>query len=192
MKKVAPCSLLVALALAIPLSQVVPGVAHAQDQPPPSSPPPPAEPVRMASGAGLGVGAIAFLTGGGPAGAEVVYDMAKFHIEGLFGFSHDDSSDSTGYVFGARGWYHLHSGSNSDFSLGGGLGVLTTSGPMNTSFTATYIEPGALARVFLTPNFALHGTIGFRMVFGDDALGDGDIGLGGQVMSAFGFTYFFR
>jgi hypothetical protein len=186
MKKVAPCSLLVALALAL----VVPSAALAQDQPPPASSPPPSEPVRMASGAGLGVGAVAFLSG--PAAAEVVYDMSKFHIEGLFGFNHDESSDSTAYVFGARGWYHLHSGSNSDFSLGGGLGVTTASGPMDSSLTATFIEPGALARVFLTPNFALHGTVGFRLVFGDDAAGDGDIGLGGQVMSAFGFSYFFR
>lgn len=187
MKKPVPRSLLLAFALAIPLA--VPAVTLAQDTPPPP-PPPVAEQTRMAPGAGLGVGAFAFLSG--PAGAQVVYDMSKFHIEGLFGFDHDESGDNTLYTFGARGWYHLHSGSNSDFSLGGGIGMLNLSGPMDSSLTATFIEPGALARVFLTPNFALHGTVGFRLVFGDDGAGDGDIGLGGQVVSGFGFSYFFR
>lgn len=186
MKKVAPRSLLLALALTLPLA--APGVALAQDTPPPSPPAP--EHTRVAPGAGLGIGAIGFLSG--PTGAQVVYDMAKFHVEGMFGFNHDESSDTTAYVFGARGWYHLHSGSNSDFSLGGGLGMARASGPMDSSLMATFIEPGALARVFLTSNVAVHGTVGFRLVFGDDAAGDGDIGLDGQVLSAFGFTYFFR
>jgi hypothetical protein len=192
MKNASPRSLLLAAALAVPLIQAIPGLALAQETPPPPPPATTPEPVRMAPGAGLGIGAIVFLSGTG--GAEVVYDLAKFHIEGLFGFNHHDrngaNADYTDYTFGARGWYHLHTGSNSDFSLGGGLGVVTASG--TGSATATFIEPGALARVFLTPNFALHGSVGFRLVFGDQVLGDVDIGLGGQVTSSFGFTYFFR
>jgi len=190
MKNASPRSLLLAAALAVPLFQAVPGLAFAQETPPPPATTP--EPVRPAPGAGIGVGAVAFLSGVG--GAEVVYDLAKFHVEGLFGFTHHDrnapNADNTDYIFGARGWYHLHMGSNSDFSLGGGLGVVTSSGA--GSATATFIEPGALARVFLTPNFALHGGVGFRMIFGDQVFGDVNFALGGQVTSSFGFTYFFR
>lgn len=189
MKKLVPQTLLLALALAVPLA--APGVALAQDTPPP--PPPAPEHTRAAPGAGLGIGAVAFLSG--LSGVQVVYDLSKFHVEGMLGFDHDTNPgampDSNTVTFGARGWYHLHVGSNSDFSLGGGLGVVTFSAG-DASATATVLEPGALARVFLTSNFALHGTVGFRMIFGDEVLGSTGFGLGGHLVSGFGFTYFFR
>jgi hypothetical protein len=140
------------------------------------------------------VGAFAFLSG--LTGAAVSWDQSKFHLEGLLGFNSIDGAGAMGddltlYRFGVRGWYHLHQGSNSDFSLGGGIGVARSSTP--GSPTATIFEPGAMARVFLTPNVALYGIAGLSMVFGDSNQGNNvGFGLGGQMTGGFGFTYYFR
>jgi hypothetical protein len=167
--------------------------ASAQDS---TTPPPPPPPPSHPSSAGLGVGGAAFLSG--LTGVQVVYDMRIWHAEGLFAF---DSSDGGGpggdnvntFQFGVRGWYHLHVGTSSDFSLGGGAGIITRSGG-GDSATATLIEPGMMARVFLTPNFALHATAGLSMVFGDSLGGPSNTGfrLSTQLMQSIGFTYFFR
>lgn len=186
-------SLLIAPALAVALVSSVSARAMAQDTPPPP-PPPPAATASSGGGAGLGVGAFAFLTG--LTGAAVSYDQLKFHVEGLLGFANIDGAggmgdDLTLYRFGVRGWYHLHQGSNSDFSLGGGIGVARTSAA--ASATATIFEPGAMARVFLTPNVALYGLVGFAVVVGDSNQGSNEgFLLGGQTTEAFGFTYYFR
>ena len=95
------------------------------------------------------------------------------------------------FGFGVGGWYHLFRGVNSDFSLGGVAGLLYDSpagAPSTTSFT---LEPGAEARVFLTPNFALEGRVGFAITFGDNNANT-VISLGGQTTATFGFTYFIR
>lgn len=177
--------------------------AQAQDpaptEPPPSSPPPA---VHRSSGgggggAGIGVGASQFLSFGGPgiAVGQFVYDQSIWHIEGFLGFASvpvgggDDRA--TTIVFGAGGWYHLHSGASSDFSLGGLIGVATTSGP-GASTTVTSFEPGALVRAFLTPNVAAHARVGLAVDFGDTGSGGTEVYLQGQVVGAFGFTYFFR
>lgn len=193
MKKVSR-SFLIAPALAVTLISTVSGRALAQDTPPP--PPPPAATVSSSGGAGLGVGAFAFLSG--ITGAAVSYDQSKYHLEGLFGFNNVDGgagmgNDLTAYAFGVRGWYHLHQGSNSDFSLGGGIGLAMNSGGGNSN-TATAIEPGMMARVFLTPNVALYGVGGITMLFGDQVQGTRAVGfgLGGQLTGGFGFTYYFR
>jgi hypothetical protein len=150
-------------------------------------------------GAGLGVGAAAFLSG--LAGVEVVYDQPRWHIEGLLGFDSRDGNgpgapSTTNFTFGVRGWYHLHQGTNSDFSVGGGVGFDHFSASLNNntaSGTETFFEPGAEARVFLTPNFALFGLAGFTLAFGDVTNGNNTgIALASQVNAAFGFTYFFR
>ena len=150
-------------------------------------------------GAGLGIGAAAFI--GGMTGVEVVYDLPRFHLEGLLGFVSRDStatvlpSTRTELTFGLRAWYHLHQGTNSDFSIGGGIGFdnvsFSNNGPAGTQ---TFIEPGAEARVFLTPSFALFGLVGFSMVFGDgNVTGNGNgFALASQLTAGFGFTYFFR
>jgi hypothetical protein len=148
-------------------------------------------------GAGIGVGAAAFLSG--VAGPEVVYDQPKFHIEGLLGFRSDKPGNQpnpptqTTLQFGVRGWYHVSRGVNSDFSLGGGVGVQTFSGT-GVSQTATAIEPGIQARVFLTPNFTLHVVSGLSFTFGDNVNGGATrgIALAPQFLGGFGFTYFFR
>lgn len=148
------------------------------------------------SGAGIGVGAAAFLTG--ITGPEVVYDQQKFHLEGLLGFASvkpgagANAPTFTTVQFGVRGWYHLHRGINSDFSLGGGLGLITESGGGGSN-TTTSIEPGFQARVFLTPNFDLHATGGLSLAFGDNTGGiNRGVGLSAQLTGGIGFAYFFR
>lgn len=148
-------------------------------------------------GAGIGVGAAAFLSG--VAGPEVVYDQPKFHVEGLFGFRSEKPGNQnnpptvTTLQFGVRGWYHLSRGMNSDFSIGGGVGVQTLSGG-GASQTATSLEPGIQARVFLTPNFSLHVVSGLSFTFGDNVNGGATrgISLAPQFLGGFGFAYFFR
>lgn len=148
-------------------------------------------------GAGLGIGAAAFI--GGLTGVEVVYDLPRFHLEGLLGFDSRDSTTTivartrTELTFGLRAWYHLHQGTNSDFSIGGGIGVDNVSFSNNGgSGTQTFIEPGAEARVFLTPSFALFGLAGFSMAFGDATVTGNGFALASQLTAGFGFTYFFR
>jgi hypothetical protein len=172
--------------------------AQAQDTPPPSEPPPPPPTTHRSSGggdgAGIGVGAGVILSTPGALGVgQFVYDTSLFHIEGLFGFNSFEVAGGerqTDWLFGAGGWYHLHRGSSSDFSLGGVIAIDTTSGP-GTSTTITYFEPGAQARVFLTSNVALFGRVGFRFQFGDTGSGT-NISLLGQSTGSLGFTYFFR
>src|SRR5262245_16290711 len=137
--------------------------AQAQETPPPASPPP--EPqhhsaiIGGGSGAGIGVGAAVILSDtqvlgvGAFPGAQFVYDMAVLHFEGLFGFTSGENGAGdrvTNLVFGAGGWYHLHRGSESDFSLGALIAINTNSGP-GPSTTITAFEPGATVRGFLTP-----------------------------------------
>ncbi len=180
-----------ALAL-LALTPAVPATVHAQ---PEASPPVATTAVTSGAGAGLGVGAATFVAG--LTGLDVVYDMRRFHVEGLLGFSSLDAGANrteTTFQFGARGWYHLHVGTNSDFSLGGGLGVRTASG-VGASLTATLVEPGMQARVFLTPNFALNLTGGLTIVFGDSFNNTSTVkgfGLATQLLGGVGFTYFFR
>jgi hypothetical protein len=178
-----------ALAL-LALALAVPAAVHAQPESSPTTA------ATSGSGAGLGVGAAAFL-GGFPGLVDVVYDARRFHIEGLLGIGSFDNGANrtiTAVEVGARGWYHLHVGTNSDFSLGGGVGVRTQSGGPGPSVTATLIEPGMQARAFLTPNFTLNLTAGLTLVFGDNVPNGTNkgFGLGSQLLGGVGFTYFFR
>ncbi|MEO5769378.1 MAG: hypothetical protein ABIS92_13590 [Polyangia bacterium] len=147
-------------------------------------------------GAGLGVGASAFL--GGFVGPSVVYDLPRFHLEGVLGFSRlhnagPGDTSTTRFQLGARGWYHLHQGVNSDFSIGGGFAVRTINNGNGGSANQTLIEPGAQARLFLTPNFTFNGTLGVIFALGDaiDGTSTG-WGIDAQLLGGFGFTYFFR
>jgi hypothetical protein len=190
------CSVVVAatiVGLAVP--------AFAEDAPPP----PPAPEVRRAArtsgdvaNGGLGVGATAFVSG--LAGPEVVYDFGVWHLEGMLGFRHQpnaagtDSSNS--FDFGVGGWYHLHLGESSDFSVGGAFGLLTVSpaGPGNSE-TAFELEPGMQVRAFITPNVALHAGGALVFAFGDYIGGSPlvkQIALDAQLTADFGFTYYFR
>jgi len=148
-------------------------------------------------GAGLGIGAAAFL--GGVYGAQIAYDMPIWHLEGILGFDSRDvnggnnSPSATDVRVGVRGWYHLHRGTASDFSLGGGIGFNHYSVSNNGgSGTETLLEPGIQARVFLTPNFALFGIAGITLNFGDAVTRQSGVALDGHTTGSFGFTYYFR
>src|SRR6185312_11725122 len=175
--------------------------ALAQDStPPPAAPmsPPPAAASSSSSmgGGAIGIGAEAFLSGLN--GAEFVYDTSMFHIEAILGYQHisqaNNGGSSSEFQFGVAGWYHLARGSNADFSIGGGVGLIYSSFVGGTSSTGFAIEPGAEA-----PNFALNGRVGIAITTGDN-MAPTTLTIGGQTTSSaatagaatgFGFTYFF-
>ena len=178
--------------LLLTMTLLSPAAALAQGD----STPPAVVVTNSRGGAGLGVGASAFL--GGLAGPSVVYDLPRFHVEGVVGFSRLDNpgpgdTETTRFQFGVRGWYHLHQGVNSDFSVGGGFGMRTINNGNGGSANQTLIEPGAQARVFLTPNFTFNGTLGAIFAVGDgfDGTATG-WGIDAQLLGGLGFTYFFR
>ncbi|HEY4392786.1 MAG TPA: hypothetical protein VGP64_01935 [Polyangia bacterium] len=161
----------------------------------------------MSSGGTIGVGAETLLApsagnNGSITGAEFVYDMPVFHVEALLGFVHTSPStgaSGTGVAFGVAGWYHLAKGNMADFSVGGSAGLnYASAGGGAASSTGFTLEPGAEARVFLSPNFALSARVGFAITFGDNNASTNFL-LGGQTTGAnaataggLGFTYFFR
>jgi hypothetical protein len=178
----------------------LPALAQESTSPPPSSPPPSAPPPASSGGGegAIGVGGVIWLGaagGGGPVtGGQFVYDMSMFHIEAVFGFNHTsvNGASGTGVDVGVAGWYHLAKGSNADFSIGGGAGLVYASamgaGNSTTGFT---LEPGAEARYFPSPNFAFSARVGFAIGFGDNNAPT-TFSLNGQTVGGVGFTYFFR
>jgi hypothetical protein len=183
-------SLLGGLALTL---AAAPAFAQTETAPPPAaSSPPPAYLSPSGGGAGIGIGAVTTL--GGLTGGQFVFDQSMFHIEGILGYQHISppgmGASTSEFGFGVGGWYHLFRGVNSDFSLGGLAGLIYDSG-VGTSTTSFTLEPGAQARVFLTPNFALEGRVGFAITFGDNQ-SNTVVTIGGQTTATFGFTYFIR
>jgi hypothetical protein len=193
--------------------------AFAQEStPPPSAPVPEVKRTGRMAGdvgsGGLGVGGTVFLSG--LTGPEVVYDFGLWHLSGLVAFRSVPNAfgnRGTDFAFGVGGWYHLHIGENSDFSVGGNFGLETISPgstPMNNNppgATGFEFEPGVQVRAFITPNVALHGGAGIVLAFGDNVggggsgLGVGPVGVGAldkQISLTagftgdFGFTYYFR
>jgi hypothetical protein len=201
MKKAPFLSSLLLGGLALTLA-AAPARAQTETAPPPANNPPASVVLTSPSGGGAGIGIGAVATLGGLAGGQVVYDLAMFHIEGILGYQHISRAlmmpSTSNFGFGVGAWYHLFRGVNSDFSVGGLAGILygSTGGTSGTDFT---LEPGAQARVFLTPNFALSGRVGFAVTFGDNNANT-VIALGGQTtatsntstVAGFGFTYFIR
>jgi hypothetical protein len=183
--------------------------AFAQETPPPASAPAPEvkRTGRMAGdvgSGGLGLGGTVFVSG--LAGPEVVYDFGAWHLNGLLAFRSQPANmagdRATMFAFGVGGWYHLHIGENSDFSVGGNFGLQTTSpAGAGNSTTGFEFEPGAQVRAFITPNVALHGGLAVVLAFGDQ-VNDFGVGAGAQLEKQialdagftgdFGFTYYFR
>ena len=198
-KKLTLCSVVVAAAvvgLATP--------AFAQDTAPPPPPPAPVRRVGRTSGdianGGLGIGGTVFVSG--LAGPEVVYDFGAWHLSGLLAFRNQPEAANgdrgTTFAFGVGGWYHLHIGEASDFSIGGAFGLQTHSPPLNGNSTTGFeFEPGAQIRAFITPNVALHGGVALVFEFGDnvngpDAVLEKQYALAAGITGDFGFTYYFR
>jgi len=158
--------------------------------------PPPPPPAAYSNGGGIGLGASRFLSGLN--GVQVDYDTYAWDLEGLFAFADRDTGNNMSRTYlqaGVRGWFHLHHGASSDFSVGGGLGFLNASGGGMNSATTTLIEPGVRARVFVTPNVAVHAVLGLSIEIGDNNGGadySTGVALMGQPLFVVGFTYYFH
>jgi hypothetical protein len=159
-----------------------------------------------ASAHGIGLGATRTLAG--ISGGTFVYDTSSFHVTGLIGFvtaSDDPGPDTTAFALGGQFWYHLHHTSQSDFSVGGGLTIVSFDDGGADDVLNVDLEGGGHMRIFVVPNVALSASLGLLIAIGDDdgtIVGDDSllivsnaestIALGGQVMAALGVTYFFE
>lgn len=143
------------------------------------------EDMSMASpsqASGIGVGVESMLSG--PSGPTLVYQTPTFHVEGILGVF---DRPNTSILLAGRFYYQVHSGELSDFSVGGGLGLLNTDAPGDND-TDIHLEAGAKIRVFLAPNVALSSSLGMAVV-ADDA-NDTAI-IAGRLQGTMGITYFF-
>jgi hypothetical protein len=148
----------------------------------------------------IGVGAeygLAFgnaIGGGGTPGgaiggiglASMNYDAGDFHVGAFLGFQDGGGDDDTDYAIGGRFFFHMHSGSMSDFSLGGNLGMVSVDTGTDRA-TLMFLEPGMQIRLFPASNVALSFTAGIAIGLVD---ADG-FGIGGQPTGAAGVHYYF-
>ncbi len=128
----------------------------------------------------MGFGVASMLTG--PVGMAFTYDNVVWRADALLMVQ--DRANTDFFVAG-RFWYPVHSRGLSDFSIGGGLGVMHP-GATNSSNT-TSIEAGAQVRIFVVPNVALTGTVGFGLVSGPTD----NWALSGHPLGVLGISYFF-
>jgi hypothetical protein len=142
---------------------------------------------------------------GGITGAGFSYDAARFHIDALLGYGHyNEEGDNDLSLLGVAGrfFFEVHEMPGADFSLGGGLGIVMTE-IGDASDTAIEIEGVAQIRVWIVPNVAFSGSLGFAFLTADDgqivggAVGgvraaESIYGIGGQLTGALGLFYYFR
>jgi hypothetical protein len=124
-----------------------------------------------------------------------VFDAGVWHAEATLGLS---SANSTSQIeLGGHGWFHLHSGASSDFSVGGGLSIDRVDPPGDkpagagggsNATTRLGIDLGFQIRAFVTANVAVAASGGLQVLTGD---GDGFVLGGLQPIGAFSFVYFF-
>jgi hypothetical protein len=133
----------------------------------------------------FGVGVNTMLDIEGPLGPSVIYDTGVFHVEGLLGFQ---DNGQTRFDIGGRFWYHIHAAQSADFSLGGGLGVVSIDpGGEDDNITNIEIDGGAQLRAFIVPNVALSVSLGLAVLTGDaDA-----ISITGDLFGSAGIAYYF-
>lgn len=180
-------------------SVAAPARAQEATTPPPASSPPPSAPPPAGGpsfgGGAIGIGATVSFSPAAATDVLLVYDQPVFHIDAALGYTHSsnpaNNTSSGDFRFGVGGWYHLARGSMADFSIGGTVGLDYASFAAGGSQTSFMIAPGAEARLFLSPNFALMGDVGLAIAFGDNNRTT-DFGIGGETLAQFGFAYFFR
>jgi hypothetical protein len=153
-----------------------------------------------AKAAGIGVGAETMLTGttiygfgilDAPASAaSVVYDASRWRIHGLLAM---DSAGATDVFVGGKFFFNLHTGTASDFAVGGGLGIasLGGEGPGDDDRTDIFVEGAVMLRAFVVPNVAIGASAGVGFVIIDEEAGDDFFFLGGQLLGSIGIWYFF-
>lgn len=132
----------------------------------------------------LGVGANWQLTG--DQGAQLVLEMAQFHVDIGIALGFQDGGNTEIGLSGMF-WYHLRSGDRSDFSIGGGLGFSHIAPDMGDSQNEITLGAGAQLRAWLTSNVAVSASVGFFI--DPDPI---NLQLGGQGVGTAGLTYFFR
>jgi hypothetical protein len=190
-----PLTLCPAVVVAVVIGLATPAIAQEATPPPvpAASEPPPVAQHLAASGHshGLGIGAAAFLSG--LTGPEVTYDFGAFHLAGLVAFNRANNgpmgATESQIQFGVSGWFHLHMGSSSDFSLGSGVGYAHDT--RNNGMSAIALEPGVLVRAFVTPNVAVHAGVAVVVGLDNATPIQKHLALAGQILTGFGFTYFF-
>lgn len=130
----------------------------------------------------LGLGGQMSLTG--ISGLSGTFQGSSFYVDGLFGFR--SFGDDDVLQIAGRFWFPIHLGDNSDFSVGGGLGVT------DQNETDVNIEAGAKIRMFFTPNVALSTELGLAYVVTGGDNTPNLFSLGGELFGAAGITYFFE
>lgn len=136
----------------------------------------------------IGVGAEVMLSGTG--GASINYDAGKFHVGGFLGVNDGDGPNNTDFDIGARFFYHVAATAMSDFSVGGGIGIVSLDGQgpaMDDRNTLLFIEPAFQIRAFISSNVALSFTGGLSI----GALDAGGLLFTGQVTGIAGVHYYF-
>lgn len=139
----------------------------------------------------IGVGAEFQIAG--PGGASMNYDAGQFHVGGFLGFADADGDDNTVFTVGGRFFYHVHSTTDADFSVGGSLGIVSApdAGPNNDRNTLVYVEPGVQIRVFLAANVALSASTGIVLgvVDADGVAITGSAGIGAVSITTAGVGF---
>jgi hypothetical protein len=137
-------------------------------------------------GTGLGIGVAAMLAG--PVGLSVAYDAGPWHLDSMLGISKDDGPDPAdrrpSIDLGGRFWFHLHKSTNSDFSIGAGLGY-QHHGPSTADVLS--VEGGAQLRAFIVSNVALSFSVGLGVQMVDVSR----VVLGGQFVGGAAVHYYF-
>ena len=142
----------------------------------------------------IGIGAEYQLAG--PGGLSLNYDAGDFHVGGFFGFADADGDDNTVFAVGGRFYYHVHSTTDTDFSVGGSLGIVSQPdmGPADERDTLIFVEPGVQIRWFAAANLALSASSGLVLGVGDAdgvAVTGSTLAGGVGVNGGFGLHYFF-
>jgi hypothetical protein len=137
----------------------------------------------------IGIGAEFQLSGIG--GLSANYDVGKFHVGGFFGFFDAKGPANTTVDVGGRFFYHLASTAQSDFSLGGSVGIQSINNPQpgdpNNRDTNVFIEPSFQIRMFIVPNVALSFTGGVEIGAADAS----ELNLTGNIIGEGGIHYYF-
>lgn len=169
-------------------------------------------PAPSGHGRGIGVGAATMLNG--TSGALFTWGSAGggLHVDGMFGLHHyrdPNANYTTSFSLGGRFWYHVHAASFADFSVGGGLGIISWTNnpgtPASDSRLDLSLEVGAQIRAFIVPNVALIADLGLGATFGNDdniMIGsqsitgsgepEGPAGSNNFVVGTLGIAYFFE
>lgn len=120
------------------------------------------------------------------------WDANTFHIDASLLFaSVDNAGDILG--LGGKAYFRVHRGSRSGFFVGGGLLLVNVNPDVGNGGTDIHLEVSAKIRAWLTPNVAVHTTVGIGAVIGDNDNNTPDvIGLGGRLLATVGISYHFK